>query len=109
MQMALIVVVGYVVAPSPPVYRLVQWLATIPKTPRTAVAWIALFATVSSLLSWGFSLVFSGLLVREVVRRVPETDYRAAGAAGYLGLGSVWRSEERRVGKECRSRWSPYH
>ena len=23
--------------------------------------------------------------------------------------GSVDRSEERRVGKECRSRWSPYH
>ena len=22
---------------------------------------------------------------------------------------SCWRSEERRVGKECRSRWSPYH
>ena len=25
-------------------------------------------------------------------------------------LRSMWdRSEERRVGKECRSRWSPYH
>ena len=25
-------------------------------------------------------------------------------------LGLTWtRSEERRVGKECRSRWSPYH
>ena len=23
--------------------------------------------------------------------------------------GNVERSEERRVGKECRSRWSPYH
>ena len=23
--------------------------------------------------------------------------------------GEPWRSEERRVGKECRSRWSPYH
>src|SRR2546429_9396420 len=23
--------------------------------------------------------------------------------------GSIERSEERRVGKECRSRWSPYH
>ena len=22
---------------------------------------------------------------------------------------SIYRSEERRVGKECRSRWSPYH
>jgi len=27
-------------------------------------------------------------------------------AEGEVGLG---RSEERRVGKECRSRWSPYH
>ena len=24
-------------------------------------------------------------------------------------LDKVIRSEERRVGKECRSRWSPYH
>src|SRR2546426_7087774 len=24
-------------------------------------------------------------------------------------LGGIRRSEERRVGKECRSRWSPYH
>ena len=24
-------------------------------------------------------------------------------------LGTLTRSEERRVGKECRSRWSPYH
>ena len=23
--------------------------------------------------------------------------------------GGLKRSEERRVGKECRSRWSPYH
>ena len=23
--------------------------------------------------------------------------------------GGKYRSEERRVGKECRSRWSPYH
>ena len=23
--------------------------------------------------------------------------------------GEILRSEERRVGKECRSRWSPYH
>ena len=27
-----------------------------------------------------------------------------------LGIGILFkRSEERRVGKECRSRWSPYH
>ena len=27
----------------------------------------------------------------------------------HVGGGLVTRSEERRVGKECRSRWSPYH
>ena len=38
----------------------------------------------------------------------------AALACARLGLKTVIftvsvRSEERRVGKECRSRWSPYH
>ena len=33
----------------------------------------------------------------------------AAVAIGYGKEGTVLRSEERRVGKECRSRWSPYH
>jgi len=41
-----------------------------------------------SLLNWGLSLIFSGLLVREIARRADiKLDYRAAGAAGYLGLG----------------------
>ena len=28
---------------------------------------------------------------------------------GKTEIAKVLRSEERRVGKECRSRWSPYH
>ena len=27
----------------------------------------------------------------------------------FFDTADVYRSEERRVGKECRSRWSPYH
>ena len=27
----------------------------------------------------------------------------------FVALFALTRSEERRVGKECRSRWSPYH
>src|SRR5574341_1551633 len=33
----------------------------------------------------------------------------APGGVALLISGGVARSEERRVGKECRSRWSPYH
>jgi short-chain fatty acids transporter len=90
MQMVMVVIGGYVVASAPAVYRLIRWLATIPKSGRTAVAWIALFAMLTSLLSWGLSLVFSGILVRELSVRVKGMDYRAAGAAAYLGVGSVW-------------------
>ena len=36
--------------------------------------------------------------------------YRALGGdICRFELGHLLRSEERRVGKECRSRWSPYH
>lgn len=90
MQMAMIIIGGFVVATSPPVYKLIQALAGIPKSPRGAIAYVAVFSMVSSLISWGFSLIFSGLLVRELSRRLEGMDYRAAGAAAYLGLGAVW-------------------
>lgn len=90
MQMALIIVGGYVVATSPAVARAIEALATVPRDGRRAVAYVALWSMLTSLLSWGFSLIFSGLLVRELARRQPAMDYRAAGAAAYLGLGSIW-------------------
>jgi len=90
MQMAMIIVGGYVVATSPPVHRLICRLAAIPQTPRTAIAFAAFFSMATSLISWGLSLIFSGLLVREIVKRVRGVDYRAIGAAAYLGTGTVW-------------------
>ena len=90
MQMAMVIVGGFVVASSPPAAWLVRKLASVPKTPRGAVAYVAFLGMVTSLLSWGLSLIFTGLLVREVSRRVKGVDYRAIGAAAYLGLGSVW-------------------
>ena len=41
--------------------------------------------------------------------KIAEEFIRDNGAVpAFLGYGG-FRSEERRVGKECRSRWSPYH
>src|SRR5258708_40155267 len=40
----------------------------------------------------------------------PAAPARQAGAPAVAATAAVsTRSEERRVGKECRSRWSPYH
>jgi short-chain fatty acids transporter len=90
MQMAIIIIGGYVVATSPPMYALICRLARIPQTARGAVALVAFFSTVTSLISWGFALIFGGLLAREVVRHIRGIDYRAIGAAAYLGNGTVW-------------------
>ncbi|MGZ4813915.1 MAG: short-chain fatty acid transporter [Terriglobales bacterium] len=90
MQMVMIIIGGYVVASTPLVYAAIRKIADVPKSGKSAVAWIALFSMLTSLISWGLSLIFSGLLVREMSQRVKGLDYRAAGAAGYLGLGAVW-------------------
>src|SRR5256885_5055723 len=44
-----------------------------------------------------------------VNRSHPTWKYRAPATSYAVNVGSSLRSEERRVGKECRSRWSPYH
>jgi short-chain fatty acids transporter len=88
MQMALVAIGGYVVAMSPPVAAILRRLAAAPSTARGAVVFVGVLSIVLSLLNWGLSLIFSGLLVREIARRKDiKLDYRAAGAAGYLGLG----------------------
>lgn len=89
-QMAMVIIGGYVVARSRPVHNLICRLAAVPTTPRGAIALVALVATSTSLISYGFSLVFSGFLAREIAGRLKGVDYRALGAAAYLGLGSIW-------------------
>ena len=59
----------------------------------------------------GVELSFTEGALQKIVK---ETMEKGLGARGLRGttekvLEKVLRSEERRVGKECRSRWSPYH
>ena len=91
MQMAMVVISGYVVATSPPAAKLIDGLAALPRSARGAIGLVAAASMLTSLLNWGLSLIFSGLFVRALARRAElGMDYRAAGAAGCLGLGATW-------------------
>jgi short-chain fatty acids transporter len=90
LQMSLIIITGHVLATSAPMRRVIRRIASWPKTPRGAVALVTFFALVSSWVNWGFSLIFSAVLAREVARRLEGADYRALAAASFLGLGSIW-------------------
>ena len=90
LQMALVIITGHVLATSAPMRRVIRIAAGWPSTPRGAVAMVTFFALTSSWFNWGFSLIFSAVLAREVARRVEGVDYRALAAASFLGLGSIW-------------------
>ena len=49
-----------------------------------------------------------GILASELEAEFADMDGWSA-EANASALLQLTRSEERRVGKECRSRWSPYH
>ena len=88
MQMAFVAIGGYVVATSAPAQRLIRRLAAIPATGSGAVGLVAAVSMLASLLNWGLSLIFGGLLVRALAElRELRMDYRAAAAAAFSGLG----------------------
>jgi len=57
--------------------------------------------------SWLKELVPCELTAEELAEKLTMQGVSVEGIE-HLGKG-LERSEERRVGKECRSRWSPYH
>jgi len=62
-------------------------------------------------------ITFDHATLNDATRMVGEPDVvfdhkgggYVSGPGGSTTQASWFRSEERRVGKECRSRWSPYH
>ena len=57
------------------------------------------------------SLMVSGLTFRSLIHFEFIFMYGVRKCSNFilLHVAVQFRSEERRVGKECRSRWSPYH
>jgi short-chain fatty acids transporter len=90
LQMSLIIITGHVLATSAPMGTAIRAIASWPRTPRGAVALVTFFALFTSWFNWGFSLIFSAVLAKEVARRLSGVDYRAVAAASLMGIGSIW-------------------
>ena len=55
------------------------------------------------------ALGFAGSDAQVLARAAREAPQTLAACSSAAAMWVANRSEERRVGKECRSRWSPYH
>ena len=61
-------------------------------------------------LNRNLAQMLKGGVIMDVTTPEQARIAEAAGACAVMALERIpARSEERRVGKECRSRWSPYH
>jgi len=86
MQMALIVVTGYVLANTPVVKSILSKVSTLAKTPSQAIVLVTFIAAIASLINYGFGLVVGALLAIQIVKKVPSVDYRLLVASAYSGF-----------------------
>jgi short-chain fatty acids transporter len=92
MQMALIVLTGYMVAVSPAASRLLELIAGLATSDRSAVALMAVVSMSASWLHWGLGLIAGPIFLQFLIRKHPHIDYRLAVAAGYLGSTCTWHA-----------------
>ncbi|PKG48793.1 short-chain fatty acid transporter [Halomonas sp. MES3-P3E] len=89
MQMALILLTGFIVAKAPLFTRLVERIASVARTPERAIVLVTLTSLIVTWVNWGIGLVIGAILARELARRVPLVDYRLLIASAYSGF-LVW-------------------
>ena len=91
MQMVLVLLTGYTLASSRPVKRLLEWLASIPKSQGSAIVLLTVASGLAALVHWGFALVAAALLARALGRKVQGCDFGFLVAGAYSGF-VLWAS-----------------
>ena len=93
LQMCLILVTGHALASSPPMSRLLDTLARLPRSPAQACLLVGVSAITLGLVNWGLGLIGGALLARRVgigceQQGIP-VHYPLLAASGYLAM-LVW-------------------
>lgn len=92
-QMCLILLLGYMLANTRPVRKLLRWLARVPGSAASAYVFVFVIAAIASLITWGLGLIVGTLLAREIAVQARERGIKVhfplLVAAGYSGF-VVW-------------------
>lgn len=86
LQMAMILLGGYLVASSPVMKKLLQLICQKIQNPTAAIVATTLVSAFACLFNWGFGLVIGAFLAVEMARAVPGVSYRALIASSYSGF-----------------------
>ncbi len=93
MQMMLILVLGHILALSPPAITFINFLTISLNSTAKAASAVAFFTMLVALFNWGLGLIFGAIFARKIAESAQkngyEINYPIVGAAGYIGL-MVW-------------------
>ncbi|MBN2493358.1 MAG: short-chain fatty acid transporter [Deltaproteobacteria bacterium] len=92
LQMCLILLTGHALALSPPLQRLLEALARLPRSGAQAALLVAATACVAGLVHWGLGAIVGALAGREIARKASgriRLHYPLLGGAAYAGM-AVW-------------------
>lgn len=67
-QIAIVLVLGYTLAHTRPVQRMLRRIARFPRTPAMAYAFVTVIAGLASLISWALGLIVGGIVALEVAK-----------------------------------------
>lgn len=91
MQMTLVLVTGTILATAPAFKKLLEKLASIPKTKTQAIIIVNVVALLACFINWGFGLVIGAVFAKEVAKKVKGIDYPLLIASAYAGF-LVWHA-----------------
>lgn len=91
MQMVMILVTGSALALSKPIHKAIVAISKVANTPVKAVVVTTIVMTVGCWLNWGFGLIISAVLAKELAKRVKGIHYPLLVASAYSGF-VVWHS-----------------
>ena len=91
MQMALVLVTGATLASAPTIKKGINKLASLPKTPASAIALVTGISAVACWLNWGFGLIVGAIFAKEIAKKLKNVDYRLLIASAYSGF-VVWHA-----------------
>ena len=91
MQMALVLVCGSTLAAAPGVKNVISKLASLPKTPSSAIALVTFVSALACWVNWGFGLIVGVIFAKEIAKKLQGVDYRLLIASAYSGF-VVWHA-----------------
>ncbi|TCJ12208.1 short-chain fatty acid transporter [Rubrobacter taiwanensis] len=75
-QISIVLVLGYTLANTGPVRRLLRRISRVPRSPAAAYGFVTLVAGIASLISWGIGLIVGGIMAVQVAQAARERGIR---------------------------------